>query len=222
MKIVIVFISACLFLSTVYAQTIEGIGDFRIGMSAKEFLENTSMTEKRILTNEKPSVLSFPYFDAFKNISIHSPDIEEYDFVTQLGIKDISGNDNYRMKATLFKGSLVSINVTNANPNFIEIVTEKYGKPKHEDSAKIEKCQNIYSAITEHRDGKQSYIWGEGAGKDVVAKYYENNFSCSSINVQNYAVYSLRGMAEVNAIIGESIIKIKSEELRNKVGKSKL
>ena len=129
-KFLIIF--AFLSSSNLYAQAIEGIGEFKIGMSIKDFMELQSIKEmtlrekaktwESVKRNELLKTTSTTKFDEFvaggvrdRAINfhrIHSPDIEKYELITSLGIKDFLGKDEYKISLTFFKGSLVFVGTT--------------------------------------------------------------------------------------------------------------
>jgi hypothetical protein len=151
---------------------------------------------------------------------IYSPDIEKYEFITSLGIKDFRGKDEYKISTTFFKGRLIFVGTSDGNRDFEKILTEKYGKPFVEDKSKIEICQNGYGAKSEHINGSINHYWGRGNA--VEAKYYIGNFSCGKYPYSGYEVYSPREKAQVDAIQAEGRKSFESEDTKSKAASSKL
>lgn len=210
-------------------------------MGVNEFLELPTVKGKSIRektkTYESPKsfevlkITSSTKFDEYllegrikdpaaKHNRIYSSDIEKYEFVVSLGIKDVTGKDEYKMNATFYKGGLIFIGTRSANREFERILTEKYGKPVIDDKSKIEICQNGYGAKSEHINGSIDHYWGRG--KAVEAKYYIGNFSCGKYPYSGYQVYSPKENLQVDSIQAEGIRRLELEETKNNVGASKL
>lgn len=227
--------------SIVFAQNIEGIGDFKIGMNINEFLENHIIKGKnireKVRTIESPNIgevlkiTSNTKFDEYiipgriKDASIarnkiYSSDIEKYEFLTSLGIKDIYGKDEYNISIIFFKRRLIYIGTGNGNKEFEKILTEKYGKPIIDDKSKMEICQNGYGAKTEHLNGSVNHYWGRG--NLIEARYYFGNFSCGKYPYSGYEVYSLADKTQVDAIQTEGRKIFESEDTKRKAEGTKL
>lgn len=226
--------------SAVFAQNIEGIGDFKIGMSSNEFLEIPVIKDKNIRDKSKSyespksgevlrinantrfdEYMSGGIKDSGANLSrIHSSDIEKYEFIMALGISDIINKDEYKLSATFYEGVLVSIRVGNGNSEFKKILIQKYGNPIIEDKSKIETCQNGFGAKTDHINGSINSYWGRGEA--VEANFTTGNFSCGKYPYSSYEVYNPTKKSKVDAIQLEGFKRLRQEELKNKAGASKI
>lgn len=227
--------------SLVWAQNVEGIGDFKIGMSITQFLENQSIKVKTL--RDRVNTYEFPKLNEVLKVSmetkfeeylaggvikdpsigfhkVYSTDIEKYEFFYPLGVNNFMGKDEYKMEATFFKGRLIFLGTKDGNSEIKKILVEKYGAPIVEDKSKMEICQNGYGAKTEHMNGTINSFWERG--KPIEAKYYFGNFSCGKYPHSGYEVYSLKEYSEVNLIQQQGRIKFESEEAMNKAGRSKL
>ena len=125
MKIFLLLFIMLIFGGGAYAQKIEGISDFKIGISVSEFLnlstiKNRNQREKtklidsvkgdEVLITTSNTVLDRSVAGGIKlpesmaiNEKIYSTDIEKYEFTASLGIPDMTGKDSYKMTAIFYK-----------------------------------------------------------------------------------------------------------------------
>jgi len=209
------------------AQELNGVGNFKIGMDIENFLklaEIQSLNSKDLSFN---SDLNKNTSDIFKNTHqlnnrlniIHSPDVIDFYFMTDLGISGDWGNW-YPTSIRFYKNKLVSISIKNTTYEFGKLISEKYGKPKISGGIKKTICQNKYGAQTQEFDGQEKWIWG--TGNAIQATLTKWAF-CGTY--YNNGVYTLEH-AKIVAIVNSeelTLSKIKEkEELKNKISSSKL
>lgn len=224
---IVAFILITCATATSFAQEINGIGDFKIGMPLEEFLDLPIIKEKNM--QDKTKGKYFPdERDLWKTTAdsqvekynrVYSADVVKFEFKAPMGVPDFLGKDSYGVTAKFYKGKLAQVYVADAGMEFEKILTAKYGKPIKEDKTKRVICQNGYGAKSSHLDGSESTIWGKG--KKITATFHYFFFDCgkgdSSYWVEEGAIVKVMDRIDEN---GSKALE--AEEAKAKAGASRL
>lgn len=224
--------SSIVFASSVVAQPIVSIGNFKIGMTEEEFRELPDIKSKSI---KDFSSFSFRSTDSdvwrntnesrnssYSHLRIYSPGIVEYTFKMATGVKDFMGRDSYGVKAKFYDNQLIEINldIGASTSQFRDILTEKYGMPTAVDGMKKETCQNGYGAKTEHNTGSLLWNWkGKGPVEAVVSI---TSFSCGKYSGSAYNVSDADKISFVRKLERDAEKNAKNEEVKTKASSSAL
>lgn len=219
-----------IFASSVMAQPIVSIGNFKIGMTEEEFKEVPDIKSKKIQDFNNYGYKSTDS-DVWRKTNesrnstysrIYLPELIEYSFKMATGVKDYRGKDLYDATAKFYKNELISINlnISISSSQFREILTEKYGKPFTENNMKKEICQNGYGAKTEHNDGSLSWIWKETG--PIQASVSITSFSCGKYSGAFYNIANSSINNIVSSLEREAEKNDKIEEMKKKASSSTL
>ena len=155
-----------------------------------------------------------------KNNRIYSADVVRFEFKAPMGVQDILGRDGYTVTTDFYKDKLAKVYISDANMNFEEILTKKYGKPIKESKMKRVICKNGYGAKSSHREGWESSIWGKG--KKITATYHHYVFDCGSGGGTLYFVEEGATVKIMDQIEKNGRDALEAEEEKIKAGASKL
>jgi hypothetical protein len=229
-KLLVVITSAIVFASSVTAQPIVSIGNFKIGMTEEEFRELPDIKSKTIQDYSNYSYRSTDS-DVWRNTNesrnstyrhsrIYSPGYIEYTFKMATGVKDFRGKDSYGATAKFYDNQLIEIrlDLSASASQFTDILTEKYGKPTVVDGMKKEICQNGYGAKTEHNTGSLFWVW-KGKGP-VEAEVSITMFSCGKYSGAGYSVSDAKKISFVRKLERDAEKNAKNEEVKSKASSS--
>lgn len=174
-KLVAFILTACV-TATSFAQAINGIGDFKVGMQLEEFLDLPFIKEKNMHEKAASKSVYSPGVSGLWKTTIDSPvakqslnpqgdrvysaDVVKFEFIAPMGVPKTDG-DAYPTTIKFYKGKLASVAVFNAGSEFEKILTTKYGQPVKEDKTKRVTCQNGLGATSSELEGADLSIWGE-------------------------------------------------------------
>jgi hypothetical protein len=230
-NILVVIIAAILTSGTVVAQPIVGIGDLKIGMAEAEFLELPEIKTKSIAdAAEMPwdfhenfvfkTTRDSSFADSRKNMRVFAPGYIQYTFKMAAGIKDRQGADLYVTTLDFYKGELIQITLNtlaSSFPDFLEILTGKYGKPIETDARTKEVCQNGYGARVERKNGNIVYGW-RGRGP-IEAEMVHSFFGCE-FNAYTYTVRNSKKRALLDSLDARAKVVAEVERLKSKANAS--
>lgn len=213
------------------AQPIVGISYLRIGMVESEFLELPEIKEKNLQdfadfkgvtldadiwrqTNETPNSIA--------GSRIYLPDYVEYKFKMERSILSSGAGDSYGITAIFYKKELIKLELKTApsTAEFIDVLTEKYGKPIIVDKMKKEVCQNNFGGKSMHNSGEFSWSWrGKGPVKAMVRI---NQFGCGKYVASSYTVEDAKKIELAYKLEREAEINNKKTEAKTKAAASTL
>ena len=172
--------------TTLFAQEVNGVGDFKIGMSLEDFLELPLIKDKNVQdkasrkysTNESDAWKTTAESQVNEYERVYSGEVVKFDFITPLGIPNIIGEDSHKVTTTFYKGKLAKVYIPQVGSEFETVLPAKYGRPIRVDKTKSVTCQNGYGAKSSHLDGAESTIWGNG--KKVTATLKFSFYGCGN------------------------------------------
>jgi hypothetical protein len=216
---------------TSFGQVINGIGEFKIGMSVDEFLDLPIIREKN-LTDKMSFTVSLKTFPNEKEIwktsidsrvdeyeRVYSADIVKFELTAGMGVPKFLGEDSYKTTVKFYKSKLTSVYVREVGLEFERILTAKYGQPVKEDRTKHLTCQNGYGAKSTHLDGVESTNWGKG--KRVTATLTNVFYDCGKRDM-SYTVADESSVKIIDQIHSAGRKALEAETTKTKAGASKL
>jgi hypothetical protein len=230
-KLLAFMTSAIVFASSVVAQPIVSIGNFKIGMTEEEFRELPDIKSKTVQDFSNYSYRSTDS-DVWRKTNesrnstyggrIYSPEYVEYTFKMSTGVKDFAGKDSYGTKAIFYKNQMIEIrlDISGSSTQFTDILTEKYGKSIFVDGMKKETCQNGYGAKSEHNTG--SLVWTWKSTGPVEANVSLSSFSCGKLSGAGYTVSDAQKRSFVRNLERDAEKNSINEEVKSKASSSTL
>jgi len=208
------------------AQKITGFGNYKIGMLVNDFLTLTEIkmldlkdkTKSSYVPNDGELLRTTSTSDIETYNKVYSEDVVKFEFNLATGVESI-GKDSHWTTVTFYKNKLVQIYIYHPPVEFLEILTEKYGKPRILDKTKYVTCQNGYGAKTQHKDGKVAYLWT--GMNSLIAEYSYLWMNCGEIS-NYYTIKDNNLIVVVDSITKAGAAKERSEATKSKASNSKL
>lgn len=197
--------------SIAYADWIKGIGEVQIGMTSDQFLNSEVASDLIIVDWEKLEIekkfqkngfdrkkymlkrTSDDKPDEYGSKKVYSPKIVWYELYIPVSTDDTK---KLKTKVELYKDKVTEIEVENGLW-FVDVLTEKYGKPKYT-SKKTSKYCAIGRKLYEHKDGYESWTWSKGNIYGSVTKFEHVMDDCQYNAVSS--TYTVSNKAEWKAV----------------------
>ena len=210
-----------------------GIGEFKIGMEKEDFLSTNTLKELEVLERNSGTM---NYIKSKNNYILHatvnsdlvaedkiySSDIEKFKFITpSFSEKQLKSNyDGDTTLAVFYKNKLAQIKLSSAKDVSLEILVEKYGKPKFKNYDEKVVCQNIFGAVTNKTNVVRMFTWDKD--KRITATYYAYTGGCENLSFSTYEIVDNFSSIQIDKIQKIGAIAAEKDLLKSKISESKL